>query len=156
MGVGSGLEGSRRAAATATTAAATARGAMLGLVHGQVAAFEVLAVPGFDDGLGFLVVVHLGEGESTRATGFTVGHDVDVLAGAASFFEGGPQGVFGDVEGEVSDVESTTHGVSVFPWSALLDLSSGKVFRNADHLVSILSVMRGPPWAARVAACPTW
>ena len=124
---GSLLPATTTAAAVSATAGAGCF--RLGFVDGQLAAFQVLAVPGVDNGLRLGVVGHLGEGEPARASRVAVGDDVKVLARATGVFQGGAEGVFIQIEGEVADVESISHlELLFFPWSAFGDPSNGEVF----------------------------
>jgi len=70
------------AAATATAeaaATATARLPLACFVHFQGAAVQIDPIQRLDRSLGFGIAFELSEGESTRTTGVTIGHDVQIL-----------------------------------------------------------------------------
>jgi hypothetical protein len=78
-----GAPSTATASATAAAAAATTAAALLGLVHHDLAAAEVLAVQGRDRRLRLRFVPHLHERESARSSGVPIGDDLDLVHFAA-------------------------------------------------------------------------
>src|SRR4051794_8518440 len=81
------------AAATASPSAAATRAVLAGpgLVHGELAAVELLAVQGVDRRRGLTLVAHLHEPEAAGAAGVAVGGQLGRLDGAV-LLEQSPQG----------------------------------------------------------------
>jgi hypothetical protein len=97
------------AATTTTEATATTFLAGLGFVDAERTTVDVSAVQRLDRALGILLGCHFDESKTTRATGITVEHDLDVCDLAAVPFKGGAQGILGGLEGEVANVQSRSH-----------------------------------------------
>jgi hypothetical protein len=67
------------AAAETTAAAARLVGLRLGFVHSQGAPVELESVHRGDSLLGFTCISHFDETKASRASGFTIGDDADLL-----------------------------------------------------------------------------
>jgi hypothetical protein len=96
---------------TAAETAAAARRTLFartGDVHGQVATIEILAVEGLDGSFSRFRSLHGDEGETARATGELVDHQVD-LDHAAMSSEQVMEIVFNRVEGKISYEQLSTH-----------------------------------------------
>jgi len=86
------------AAAARTTLFARAR-----FIHGQRAAFPILAIQGFDRRLRAFGRVHRRERKATRASGFFVHDDVD-LVHRSMLGQHVAQIVFGNIKRKIPDV----------------------------------------------------
>src|SRR3989442_9583029 len=111
LGASGGAAPPKPAAIAAAEAAAgtAAVGTFPGLADGQLSSIHVPAVQHRDRGLRVLGRAHLHEGEAPGATGFAVHDDRDLLDPTAIRLEQISQGLFGGIEGEISDVEFRSH-----------------------------------------------
>jgi hypothetical protein len=93
------------APAAATTAAATTTlFAGLGFVHGEVTTFKGLAVHAGDSGFAARAILELDEAKAAGAAGFAVHHQ-DGADDFTELLERLTQGVFGDAERQITNVE---------------------------------------------------
>src|SRR5438046_2460585 len=112
--IGDGRKQIRLVAAAATApAAAAVVVALLGLVHFECAAFELLAVELLDGLLGLAVRTHLHEAETTRPSGLAIGDDRNRLAGPRLRKQVLEVLVI-DVEAEIADVQFSAHCMNSF------------------------------------------
>src|SRR3972149_8153233 len=106
--------GGNRVRLVATSAAASAVVlALLGLVHLECAAFELLAVELLDGLLSLAVRTHLNEAEAARLPGLAIGDDRDRLAGP-SLREQILEVLVVDGEAEIADVQFSSHCMNSF------------------------------------------
>jgi hypothetical protein len=92
------------AATTAAAAATTTLFAGLGFVHGEVTTFKGLAVHAGDSGFAARAILELDEAEAAGAAGFAVHHQ-DGADDFTELLERLTQGVFGDAERQITNVE---------------------------------------------------
>lgn len=92
------------AAATTAAAATTTLFAGLGFVHREVATFKGLAVHAGDSGFAARTILELDEAEAAGAASFAVHHQ-DGADDFTELLERLTQGVFGDAERQITNVE---------------------------------------------------
>ena len=92
------------AAATTAAAATTTLFAGLGFVHGEVTTFKGLAVHAGDSGFAARAILELDEAKAAGAAGFAVHHQ-DGADDFTELLERLTQGVFGDAERQITNVE---------------------------------------------------
>jgi hypothetical protein len=92
------------AATTAAAATTTTLFAGLGFVHGEVTTFKGLAVHAGDSGFAARAILELNEAEAAGAAGFAVHHQ-DGTDDFTELLERLTQGVFGDAERQITNVE---------------------------------------------------
>src|SRR5439155_10285080 len=91
------------AAAVTTTAARRTLFARASLIHGQGAAFPILAIQRLDGGLGAFLGVHGNESEAPGPAGFSIHHDIDLIYRTV-LRKHVPEVVFGHVKREVLNI----------------------------------------------------